>query len=110
MNVELNHTSAGWGERRRRMLAAAVGTLLASCAIYVAASGRRGVGTVELERVHHGLYERALRDIKDGEERAKSGGFMRAASAFLKAKDLWKASGEHGWQGIQGLADAAVDK
>lgn len=92
------------------MVAAAAGTFLASCAFFVASSGRGEGLAGPGELLDRGKFSRALNDIHEGEQSARRGGFMHAASYFLKAKDLWKASGERGWQSAQGLADAAVDK
>lgn len=57
-----------------------------------------------------GGYERAMRDIQEGEGMAKQGRYMEAASLFLHAKHMWRQSGERGWEAAQSLADASVDK
>ena len=96
--------------RRRTIFAAAAGTILASCALFVASSGGDEGLAGPGELLDRGMFSHAMHVIQEGEKRARRGGFMHAASDFLKAKDLWKASGERGWESAQSLADAAVDK
>ena len=101
-------------ERRRlraasALLAAAL-VACAACALVTRARGREDDVATLLEADGDSAYGRALVQIRTGRDIASEGHFRRAATHFLRAKDLWQVSGVPGWESAQSLADAAIDQ
>jgi len=101
-------------ERRRlraasALLAAAL-VACAACALVTRARGREDDVATLLEADGDSAYGRALAQIRTGRDIASEGHFRRAATHFLRAKDLWQVSGVPGWESAQSLADAAIDQ
>ena len=96
----------GW----RAAAALLVAALVACAAGALLARGRGDAGPAALlEGDADSAYGRALAQIRTGRDVASEGHFRRAATHFLRAKDLWQVSGVPGWESAQSLADAAID-
>ena len=78
-----------------RLLLAA-GLLLVSLAVTTLLVGGGASGTALLEGDADSAYGRALSQIRSGRDIASEGHFRRAATHFLRAKDLWEVSGVPG--------------